>query len=167
MKKAILSILLSLSVVASVQAVSYSDNNPANVWLNVLNPSYTGEFTLAGYNPTTETITTASAVFTFADLIGSESFVVNLTGDVLSQGSFFGVLALPTNILNGLITLDSTGALSYTVSRKTGEFWLTHASLTAESTARRNVPDAAATALLLGLGVIGMVAAKRRFGSAA
>ena len=168
MKKAIIAAILSLTVVASVHAVTYSDNNPANVWLNGLNPSYTGQFTLAGYNPTAETITSASAEFTFWDALGKESFNINMGGDLLSQGSFSGVLVLPSDVVNAWFTLDSTGSLSYTVSLTSGfltDFWLTNASLTAEATAR-NVPDAGATAVLLGLGVIGLFVAKRRIRSA-
>jgi hypothetical protein len=165
MKKTFLATFLTFALGISAHAVTYTDNNPADVWLNALNPSYTGQFTLAGYNPAAETITSASAVFTFADLLGSESFAVNLSGDFFSQGSFFGVLVLPTNVVNALFTLDSTGALSYTVTRTSGEFWLTNASLTAQAAAR-NVPDAGTTAVLLGLGMVGIFAAKRRYGSA-
>jgi hypothetical protein len=168
MKKAILAAIFSLSVVASVHAVTYTDNNPANVWLNGLNPSYTGQFTLAGYNPVAETITSAAAEFTFWDALGNESFSINMGGDLLTHGSFSGVLVLPTDVVNAWLTLDSTGTLAYTVSLTSGfltEFWLTNASLTAVATAR-NVPDVGATVVLLGLGIIGILAAWRRFGSA-
>ncbi|MEO6995304.1 MAG: VPDSG-CTERM sorting domain-containing protein [Lacunisphaera sp.] len=66
--------------------------------------------------------------------------------------------------------MDSTGILSYTVALTANSKWeslvVGGARLTAETTSR-SVPDAGATALLLGLGVIGLVGAKRRFASVA
>lgn len=168
MKKTILAAIFSLCITAGAQATTYIDNNPANVWLNALNPSYTGEFTLAGYNPATETITSAVADFTFQDLLGgNESLRVDLSGDILTSGSFSGKLLLSTGVINSLFTLDQTGILSYTVSLESGcltEFWLDNAKLTAQA-GTRNVPDSGATVALLGLGLVGLVAAKRRFRS--
>jgi len=170
MKKLLFSTLVSLLVAVGAQANTYTDNNPADVWLNLFNPSYTGQFTLAGYNPAAETITSASATFTFLDnpfRDFGESFTVTMGGDNFSHGSFTGQLVLGENIVNAWGILDSTGVLSYTVALTSGpltEFWLTNASLTAE-TAARGVPDSAATSLLLGLGAISIIGAKRRFSS--
>jgi hypothetical protein len=171
--KKILGVIASFLIAASVHANTYTDNNQADVYLNVANPSYTGQFTLAGYNPAAETITSANAVFTFWDnslrIDQGESLTVTMSGDDLSHGSFSGFLTLGDNIVNAWGILDSTGVLSYTVSLTSAwytEFWLTNASLTAE-TASRSVPDAGATAILLGLGVIGILGAKRRFASVA
>jgi len=171
MKKLIFSILVGFLAAVGVQANTYTDNNPANIWLNVFNPSYTGQFTLAGYNPAAETITSAAATFTFWDnplgLDKGESFTVNMGGDNLSHGSFTGTLTLGESVLNAWGILDSTGVLSYTVSLTSGrdtEFWLTNAKLTAETSAR-GVPDSAATSLLVGLGAISVIGAKRRFSS--
>lgn len=169
MKSPILVAILSLCFTAVAQATTYIDNNPANVWLNALNPSYTGEFTLAGYNPATETITSAVADFTFQDPFGgNESLHVDLSGDILTNGSFSGKLVLSTGVINSLFSLDQTGALSYTVSLESGyltEFWLDNAKLTAQASPR-NVPDSGATVVLLGLGLVGLVATKRHFRSA-
>jgi hypothetical protein len=179
MKKTLLAAIVGLLVAGSGYANTYSDNNPADVWLNALNPSYTGQFTLgSGYNPAAETITSAFAQFTFADPFGlSESLNVDLQGGQYfgSSGSFNTALVLSGAIVgNAWGILDSTGALSYTVSITSGgftEFWLTNANLTVGTTTRGNgnsnsVPDAGATSLLLALGVIGIVGAKRRFASA-
>ena len=176
MKKTLLSTIFSLALVAVARANTYSDNNPADVWLNVFNPSYTGQFTLAGYNPAAETITSASATFTFWDnslwLDQGESLTVNMGGDLFSSGSFSKTLYLggTDSVINAWGILDSTGVLSYTVSLTSGiltEFWLKNASLTVEATSRNSVPDAGATSILLGLGVIGILGAKRRFASVA
>lgn len=168
MKKLLFSTLVSLLVAVGARANTYTDNNPADVWLNLFNPSYTGQFTLAGYNPAAETITSAAATFTFADpFYFGESFTVTMGGDNFSHGSFTGQLVLGQNIVNAWGILDSTGVLSYTVALTSGpltEFWLTNANLTAETTAR-GVPDSAATSILLGLGAISVIGAKRRFSS--
>ncbi|HEX2862234.1 MAG TPA: hypothetical protein VHN79_11365, partial [Lacunisphaera sp.] len=117
-----------LLTVSAARADFYSDNNPADVWINALNPSYTGEFTLAGYDPVAQTITSAYAEFTFWDLVAGESIKIDLSGDLLTHGSFSGWLPLSVGIVNAWVTLDTTGALSYTVSRNDNsvlsEFWL-------------------------------------------
>ena len=173
MKKLLFSTLVSVLVALSARANTYTDNNPADVWLNVLNPSYTGQFTLQGYNPAAETVTWAAATFTFWDNSSrydqGENFTVTMGGDNFSHGSFSGQISVNDNVLNAWGILDSTGVLSYTVSLAPGsgllnEFWLTNAKLTAETTAR-GVPDSAATSLLLALGAIGVIGAKRRFSS--
>ncbi len=169
MKKLLFSAIVSFLVAVGVQANTYTDDNPALVWLNQYNTSYTGQFTLAGYNPAAETITSASATFTFWDnslqIDQGESFTLNMGGDILSHGSFSSYLTLGENVVNAWGILDSTGVLSYTVSLTSGkytEFFLTDASLTARTTSR-GVPDSAATSLLLGLGAMGLIGAKRRF----
>jgi protein with PEP-CTERM/exosortase system signal len=174
MKKTLLATVVGLLVALGANANTYSDNNPANVWITANDP-YIGQFTLDGYNPASETITSAYAEFTFFDLVGSESLKVDLSGDILNNGSFFGTLVRGENVLNAWGILDSTGVLSYTVSLTSSgrldEFWLTNANLTAQTSDRGNgnnrVPDAGATSLLLALGVAGIVGAKRRLAVAA
>jgi hypothetical protein len=170
MRKTILAAILSLSVVASVHAITYIDTNADLVAFDSTHTTYTNNFNLLniGYNPASETITSACAVFGFTDIWGGkESFTVNLGGNLFSEGSFSAVLLLP-EVATGsaLFALDETGLLTYTVTRSTGDFQLIGSALIAEASPR-NVPDATASVALLGLGVIGIVAAKRRFGSAA
>ena len=168
MKKALLAIV-GLLVAVSAHATFYSDNNPADVLLYSGNPSYTGQFTLAGYNPAAETIVSAHADFSFLG-IGYDSFKITIGSDTLTNGNFFGSTAVGDSNLSAWGILDGTGILSYTVSLTTGNrlglLLLTDAHLTAE-TKSRSVPDAGATSILLGLGVIGILGAKRRFGSVA
>lgn len=172
MKKLLFSTLVSFLVAVCAHANTYTDNNPALVWLNQLNPSYTGQFTLTGYNPAAETITSATATFSFWDnsskLDQGESFTVNMGGDIFSHGSFASTLTINQGVVNAWGILDSTGVLSYTVSLTSNglfdDFFLTNAKLVAQTTSR-SVPDSAATSLLLGLGVIGIIGAKRRFSS--
>lgn len=173
MKKILLTAIASIAIAAVAHANTYTDNNPADVLLYAGNSSYTGQFTLAGYNPAAETITSAVATFSFAG-IALDSFTITMGSDMLSHGSFFGSLVVGTsNALNAWGILDSTGVLSYTVSLTANSPWasllLTNANLTAQSDSRSvpSVPDAGATSLLLGLGVIGILGAKRRFASVA
>ena len=172
MKKTLLSVFVSLVVAASAHANTYFANNPADVLLTHDNPSYTGQFTLDTYNPATETLTSAEAEFTFVGL-ALDSFKIVMGGDTLSHGSFFGVFVfdndLGTSAVNAWGILDSTGVLSYTLSLTANHplgLLLTNANLTVETTSR-SVPDAGATSILLGLGVIGILGAKRRFASVA
>jgi len=171
MKKTILAAIFSLSIVASVHATTYIDINADLTAFDRNHTTYTNNFNLinAGYNPAVETITSAFAVFGFTDIWGGkESFTVNLGGNLFNQGSFSAVLLLP-EVATGsaLFTLDQTGFLSYTVTRGSGDFQLAGAVLAAEAAPRRNVPDTGATAVLSGMGVIGILAVKRRFKAAA
>ncbi|MDB6092901.1 MAG: hypothetical protein JWM32_463 [Verrucomicrobia bacterium] len=178
MKKLLFIVLAALAVAVSARATTLSDNNPADVIFSGIKTrdldttTYTGRFDLTGYDPLTMTVDSAWAEFTFFDLLGSESFTVHFTDSLLSplpdnsvtQGSFFWFLTLggPLNQLDGtlLLELDSTGSLHYTIDRLTGSFTLTNAYLEAEVSARQ-VPDGAMTALLLGLGLIGLASFSR------
>lgn len=177
MKKLLVAGLLSLAAVTLGRAnplPDIVDSNPANVYLSGLpswlggSASYQGEFTLAGYNPATMTVTGAEMVFKFFDFGGSESFNIklNLTPTenptVFTSGSIGLTFTSPTLNVTGdaLVTLDVTGALKYTVTRTSGEFWLDNAKLTAHI-AERHVPDGATTAMLLGLGLVGIALAAR------
>lgn len=175
MKKTLLALIAGAFVAVGAQANTYTDVNTADVYLyrglQTSNASYTGTFDLTadGYNPVVETITSAVAEFKFWDGFGDESVTVNMGGDLFSQGSFNGYATIGGGVINAWGILDSTGILSYTVTLTSGrltDVWLTNASLTAE-TAARSVPDAGATSILLGLGVLALIGAKRRFASVA
>lgn len=159
-----LALLFSFLVVASARADFYSDNNPADVWINALNPSYTGEFTLAGYNPAEQAVIWANAEFTLWDLIGNESVKVGMGDQMFTNGSFSGFLHLGGDVLaNALAKLDNTGALSYTVSRTSGglsEFWLKNARIDVRTSAR-SIPDSGSTSVLAGLGLLLVISARR------
>jgi hypothetical protein len=169
MKKYIVLLAALLLVVSSAKANFYWDDNPADVYLNVFNPSYTGEFTLDGYDPATETVIDAYAMFDLWDLLGNEKLTITMYGETyFDHGSFRGVLFADDYInpdWTAWAVLDATGALKYTVTN-TGnllsEFWLTNAYLEVE-TEPRNVPDAGATSVFLGLGLVLVLGAKRRF----
>src|SRR5665213_316764 len=101
-----------------------------------------------------------------------------MSSDDLTHGSFSGFVTVTGDIsdssnINAWGILDSTGVLSYTVAltanSRLESVWLINSNLTAQSDSRgvSSVPDAGATSLLLGLGVIGILGAKRRFASVA
>lgn len=141
------------------------DNNPANVWINAANQSYTGHFRLTdyGYVPGSMHVVSADVSFTFFDLFGgSETFTINLDGVTFGNygpiGNTFSTAVVDVEGFSATVFahLNDTGELAYTVSR-TGrfslfgnEFWLDNARMTA------TVPDGATTALLLGLGLVGI-----------
>lgn len=161
----ILCLAASFSLAGSLaQAGSYTDNNPANVWLNALNTSYTGTFDVAneGYNPAVETITSAEVEFLLWDLLGSESYSIKFGPETFaSGGSFYWFLNLSGSVSGSAFgTLDATGILSYTVYRNSGEFWLKNARLDVE-TAPRQVPDSGATLALLGIAMAAVAGARR------
>jgi len=172
MRKSFIGIIAGLLIAAGAQATTYVDNNPADIIFDQLHPSYTGHFTLAGYDSSLETITSALAEFTFGDLVGSESFSVTMDGDGFVHGNIpdWSIITINLASSNSLSVLDSTGILEYTVTLTSNgrfdAFGMINAKLTAESAAR-SVPDAGATSLLLGLGVIAMIGARRRFASVA
>ena len=177
MKKILLTAIASIAIAAVAHANTYTDNNFDNTFLDAKNPSFTGQFTLAGYNPAAETITSAVATFNFGGL-ALDSFSITMSSDDLTHGSFSGFVTVTGDIsdssnINAWGILDSTGVLSYTVAltanSRLESVWLINSNLTAQSDSRgvSSVPDAGATSLLLGLGVIGILGAKRRFASVA
>jgi hypothetical protein len=164
MKMRILALLACGSLLTVARANTVSDNNPADVWLNVLHPSYSGTFDLVanGYKPGTEVIDSAVATFLFGDLAGgSESFRVTLD-DMNLPGSdipWLGTLTLGGEVIgSALMDLQADGILSYTITRERGEFQLLNANLTAQT----HVPDASATAGLVGLGALLLAFVRRK-----
>lgn len=181
---AMLAVAAMLSL-GSAMAAQYTDANPANVRLDanylsgfnpLYNPSYTGGWDLLneGYNPANETITSATATFKLNDANGgSESYTITIDGDAFAAGgsfstSLFGTISVGGAIgVDALLTLDTTGLLSYTITATRGIFWLTEAKLVADATGRAQpspigVPDGGATLALLGFGLLGLLGASRR-----
>jgi hypothetical protein len=175
MKNLVPTAIASILLTASAFATPYADSNPADVWLNGLHPSYTGTFTLDGYNPAVEKITAANVEFLFKDpLGGSESLKVLMGGYSYTHSSFMGSLTLGGGVgFNGLADLSADGILSYTVSITSGgfsEFWLTNASITATgaplaitTASLVAVPDSGSSIALVVLGLAGIFGAKRKF----
>jgi hypothetical protein len=187
MKKLLPLACLAIALTSRLFAVPYSDVNPANVrldaspgsyvWLpfigttwvdnELYNPSYTGEWTLAGYNPAAETIVSASASFLLWDLAGSEQYSITFADIAIGGGSFAWFLDTGDINLSGnaLVDLSADGSLYYTVTANSGSFWLKEASLYAESAPlppTQSVPDSGTTVALMGSALVGLVAFRRK-----
>jgi hypothetical protein len=190
MKKLFFITCLALAATGRLSAVMYTDVNPADVRLDAVtgsyvyvpfrgytwvsnplyNPSYTGEWTLGGYNPAEETIVSASASFVLWDLIGSEQYSITFADIAIGGGSFSWFLSTGDIALSGnaLLDLAADGSLHYTVTAQAGQFWLKEASLTAYSAPilperdPQRVPDTGATLALLGASVAAIIGLRRK-----
>jgi hypothetical protein len=180
MKKLLALTCIALSLAGLASATPYTDVNNANVRLDSIsgpwwapnplyNPSYTGTFTLAGYNPAVEQIASASVTFDLWDAgyFDHESYKVTIDDLTLSGGSFFWNLSFGSGLFGtALADLNADGILSYTVSATSGSFWLNTATINAESVAievpTHNVPDQGLTVAFLGLGLLGLATLKRK-----
>ncbi|MCC6821338.1 MAG: VPDSG-CTERM sorting domain-containing protein [Verrucomicrobia subdivision 3 bacterium] len=176
MMKKILALAVGAALLggSSAMAITYQDNNPADVWLNAFNTSYSGQFTLAGYNPGIETITSAVATFKLNDAFGGrEGYNITVEANpFLSGGSFatslFGTITVGSGITGNILgILDATGVLDYTITRTSGEFWLTNARLVAQASTRTgtnptSVPDGGTTLAMLGMGLVGVFGLRRK-----
>jgi hypothetical protein len=166
-------LLVSGSVASAIQ---YVDDNGADTWINAFNPSYTGSWDIAsqGYNPLTEQVNSATATFALNDALGrDESYTITIDGNAFLSGgsfstSFLGSISFGDPISGtAFVTLDSTGHLSYTIYRDSGEFWLVDATLVAEVGPRTigsngsDVPDGGMTVLMLGCGMLGLVGVRK------
>ena len=182
MKNQLKAAILGLFVASSMQAITISDTNTADVRLDanatilglpnaLYNPSYTGNFTPAPYNPGTEQITSAFVRFTIWDgvgpLTGAENWTMTLDGGSFdSGGSFTGFFNFGNSVTGGaLLTLSDTGVLSYTITADRGSFWLTNAYLEAEKSDRvqgaPGVPDHGSSVLMLVGGLLAVGALRR------
>jgi hypothetical protein len=186
MKKLLALISVSLALVSGASAASYTDVNPANVrldsnaggyfgpyWISnpLYNPSYTGTFTLASYDPLAEEIVSASVSFKLWDGdLFKETYSLSLSDMAFSGSNFFGFVTFGGAVVgNALFDLSSTGALSYTITANSGTFWLKEATLHAESAAivvpeniPASVPETGATAVLTSAALLGLAAFKRK-----
>ena len=165
------SCLLLVSAITG-KAVTYWDVDVFSEELSQWNPTKSGTFDitsglLGGYNPTTQTIYSATAWFALSDdsLLDSDEWVqlkldgVNFLSPVEVDFAFPPVGGQVSG--QALISLDSTGNLSYTIQRTGGDFWALGAKLMAEA-GPRAVPDGGTTLMLLGGALAGIEALRRR-----
>lgn len=140
--------------------------------------SYTGSLDLAtdGFNPATMDVQSATITFWFADddrYDASEKVDITVNGvlvadnmevDGLHPESSFASYAFVLNAAQ--INLLQDGVVDFTVTRaNSGDTYFKKVSITANGVTN-SVPDASATSALLGLGVLGLVALRKRLGAA-
>ena len=151
------------------KAVPYWDIQVFSEKLSSSNPTKSGEFNittglLGGYDPLTETVSSATVWFAVSDdqLLDSDEWV-QFTLDGLN---FLNPIEVDLTLVSGqvsgsaLVSLDSTGTLSYTIHRTEGDFWALGAKLMAQA-GPRSVPDGGATLMLLG-GALARIEVLRR-----
>jgi hypothetical protein len=143
--------------------------NPGSSTYTITAP-YPGLTTISdqgGFVPGTDVATSATAFFWFRDDNDpneTEHVAVNLNGlpftggQVTSEGvSVFGGTADVT------ATINLNGTVTYTVTATDGDFFFDYADLTATGDViRTNAPDGGATASLLGVGLLGVAAIRRK-----
>ena len=167
----------ALALISSSPAAVYTDVHDAATFMaefgddKVLlrangNPrsSYTNTFNIVddGYVPGSG-LSSATVTFWVHDQtrheLADEIASVVLDGEWFSNSPSnlpFANVAFGGNLgLNLLLALEANGTLSYTVTAVSGSLFLKRAELTA-------VPDAGSTIMLLGLGLLGIIAARRR-----
>jgi hypothetical protein len=165
LKKIVLSAVITGSLlVASTlpgRSVTYWDIDVFADKLSSSNPVKSGLFdittgVLGGYNPLTQTIYSATAWFALSDdqILDSDEWV-QLKLDGLN---FLTPIEVDLTLVSGqvtgsaLVTLNSTGKLSYLIQRTAGDFWALGAKLMADA-GPRSVPDGGVTLMLLGGGM--------------
>ena len=152
------------------KAVTYWDIDVFSEKLSGSNPTRADDFDittglLGGYDPITETIYSATVWFGLSDdrLLDSDEWVEFK----LDGLDFLNPIEVDLGLVSGqvlgqaLVSLDSTGTLSYVIQRTDGDFWALGAKLMAEAKPR-TVPDGGATLMLLGGALAGIEALRRR-----
>ena len=169
MRKLLSSLAVFAALTISAHAITYSDTDVFAQFLNQ-GQSYSGTFNIAnkGFNPATETVTSAEAWFLVSDDIDPlrGEWVKFTIGNVDSYGPFeVDFLSVFGGSISGtaLFDLNTDGILSYKITSTSGDFWAFGADLHVHAEAK-NVPDAGTTAALLGASVIGIAILKRRLG---
>jgi hypothetical protein len=153
------------------------DNGDPLKFLRSWDPTYSSTFNILndGYDPTTMQVNSAVASFAFADDGDSTLEYVNvfIDGNLLINGQEVDGTHqnIPVsydwysgNLSGSLLAGLQDGVISYSVTITSGDAYLKRAQLVAEGSYRStetSVPDGGSTALLLGLGLVGLVAARR------
>lgn len=166
MKKTLLALVVSVLIAANAGAGLYTD---VNTYLNlsIQGTPVTREFNIAdwGFSSSAEQVYSATASFLLTDLWGgSETLTFNLGGgSVISSDPI--LITMPADT-SALWDLSADGRLSFTITALSGQTYLTSATLIAW-TGARGVPDGGFTLTLLGLSLLGILVAQRKFASAA
>jgi hypothetical protein len=167
----------------SAKAITYTDLQtfspalffgPGTTGLDVFNGTF--NILAQGYDPSLEQVISATATFRVRDNndAGPEEVTISLGGAAFDSSSSFsnGAITLGGAVLGSvLLDLSANGLLAYTITRTQGDFFVDWANLTATAEYRStpggdnpsSVPDGGTTAALLGLAMLGMIGASRKW----
>lgn len=131
------------------------------------NGTYNGSFNLLSpgatppYNPLTEQITSATAIFMLADPSANfgaapETITISLEGSFFASAQNFFIYGPSGNVE---VSLLDDNVLTYSIvsgPNSSVGTWLTVASLQWTTAARSSVPDGGTTLAMLGFGLVGL-----------
>ena len=152
-----------LALTSASFATTWMDYDAINKTLGGrLARTYSDNFNILedGYDPTSMEVTKASVLFTFS---GLGTVTIDLAQDYWKTQNVF-IYGWAIGSLSGSIlsNLSAEGVLNYSVTLNTGTAILVNATLCAEGGDRPiGVPDGSGSILLLSLGLIGLVAARK------
>lgn len=125
------------------------------------------DITTSGFIPSTMVVTSATVSFSIYDLLQGGDGTVGIT---LDNALFISGVPVSTNWISAGVTgtflssLNVDGMLNYTVTVTDGLVLLNESKLDAWGTVRQAVPDGGTTLVLIGLGLIGLLAARKHIG---
>lgn len=160
--------------VSQASAALYVDNDVILKTLSSSTPSHYGNFNILnqGYNPDTEEVIWAGVAFVFVGSDSSED-TVRISLNCESQGVHY--VSYGFSVFGGLLSgealcdLNEFGVLSYQIRWLSGDpFLFKTATLLAETSANSSVtsvpvPDGGLTVGMLGLALLGLGLASRKF----
>ena len=164
MKKLALTVCMVFILFAGNAHALWTDvYNPTDVFFNSDNLFYTFTHDIRdnGFDVGLETVTGFTLTMNFYDDRDwlPESFMVDIIGD-LSLPTWLFQASLFNAEINGDATLNESGMLTVNIYRVVGDFYFAQSTLTAEGKDVA-VPEPT-TMLLLGLGLVGIAAVRRR-----
>jgi hypothetical protein len=179
LKNTLLAVISSALLATNGHAVTYSDldffngklvttANPLTGSFQISSQDNDGFFDLVGYNPLVEQIVDATATFSLVDdslfwSDGPEAVTINLgyTTFVDSQAATI-LFAIGDVTGSALFDLQADGTLGYSIIARTGDFKAINGALLVD-TRPSAVPDGGMTAMLLGIGFLGLCVLQRKF----
>lgn len=159
--------LIGFGSVAS--AAVYTDVKYIVEHLDGENPSYSGSFDITKYgqfSPGSEEVVSATVSFLFFGInYNNDPISIDVAGDAFTGGKFFLLQLVGGSLSNALSALNADGKIDFSVSINQGGAWLKAARIDAVTRPIRAVPDSASTLALLGVGILGLAAVRRRIGA--
>ncbi|MBF0483968.1 MAG: PEP-CTERM sorting domain-containing protein [Candidatus Omnitrophica bacterium] len=170
MKKLLLMVILfgaGLLIATQAHALTFVDvvDPEPDVALSMFNPSYTFTHNILdhGFNPATNTITSANISIRFwdqgFDWIATENATISFDGN--NDVANFEVDTGTYSYLVNAAYLQNDGLLNVTITRTWGNFWFEDSTLTVNANASSVVPEPISL-LLMGSGLVGLFGLRRK-----